>query len=762
MEKRWIIERQNQQLVTQLQDEFALSAITAKILVARGYTTSEQVKTFLSAQPVVHDPLSMHGMQEAVTLIEEVIAEGGFIRVYGDYDTDGITSTTVLVSALRDQGAEVDYVIPNRFIHGYGPNEQLFREAYADGVSLLITVDNGIAGVQEVKVAKELGLKVIITDHHEPGEALPDADVILHPRIPEGHYPFGELAGVGVSFKLAHALYKVFPTHLVALVALGTVADLVPLVDENRTLVKQGLAQLQQSDAYWLRAFCEVAQVEQSKIDEDTLGFQFAPRLNAVGRLQDAVPGVDFLLSESLEEAKHLAHLLDDCNQERKAIVQRITDEAIAQVEAEERLQQARVLVVTGEDWNAGVVGIVASRLVERFYKPTIVLGIDEAKQTAKGSARSIAGFNLYEALAKNAALLTHFGGHPMAAGMTLPAENVETLFTHLNEQAQSLTEEQLTPVIHIDIALTIDDITIEAIEQVRMLAPFGTAFPKPTYALEKAVVADMRKIGQHQKHLKMTLESNGQTLDTIGFNNAHYYDEITYQTPISLVGDLQINEWQGRKKPQFLLRDIQINTWQLFDVRGITQTARWASTVAANSIGIAFHETTLQYFDTLLSMDLQLAEQVHEAEAVVLLDLPPSEEALITCLQRLQPKKVYAHFHAPKDTYFNALPTREQFAWYYKFLNKRPNFALKQHMTQLATHMGWQVDTIKFMTKVFFELGFVKIDNGLTTVVTGAIKTPLEQAPSYQQRLTQIALEQQFVYAPYAALKQWFDDNVY
>lgn len=755
MDKVWSIERQDKALVQTLQDELKVSAIAAKILAARGFTSAPQAKAFLQMdESIVHDPFLMQGMEEAVARIHQALEEDEHIRIYGDYDADGITSTTVLLTTLLDLGANVDFVIPNRFTHGYGPNEQLFREAAADGVTLLITVDNGISGIEQVKVARELGMSVIITDHHEPGETLPDADIIVHPRIPKGHYPFGELAGVGVAFKLAHALYEEFPTHLVGLVALGTVADLVPLVDENRWLVQQGIKQLQHSSSLWVKALCEVTAIEQTAINEETLSFYFAPRLNAVGRLQDAAPGVELLMSVTLEQAMTNATLLDDCNKERKKIVDSITQQAITQVN-----EQDRVIVVAGAGWNAGVVGIVASRIVEKFYRPTIVLGIDAEKGIAKGSARSIEGFHLYNELAKNKALVPHFGGHPMAAGMTLPMENVDALRQALNEQALQLTEEQLTPKIAIDVAVTLDEISVQAIEEVAKLGPFGTDFPKPLYALEGVEVKEMRKIGANQQHLKITLAGEGTTLDGISFNNAAMYDDITYGTPISFVGDLQLNEWQGNVKPQFLIKDMQVNTWQLFDVRGIRQVGRWLTTVPENATYIAFNEATRQYFSNFITAPINLAPLETTSSTLVLLDLPQDEQQLEAVLQQ-SPQRIYAHFHTEASG-FTRPPTREDFAWYYKFLMKRPNFPLQQHIEQLAAHKGYSVNTIKFMTRVFFELGFVKIDNERITVVPNAPKAPLESAPSYQQRSAQILMEQQFVYAPYAQLKQWFDERL-
>lgn len=766
--KRWQVERPDEQLVQQLQNDLQLSAIAAKILVARGCETSSQAESLLNmTETSVYDPFLMHGMAEAVARIEQALDNGEKILVYGDYDADGVTSTTVMLHVLLDLGADVSFKIPNRFLHGYGPNEQLFREAHEEGVQLIITVDNGISGIEPIRVAKELGMDVIVTDHHEPGEELPPADVILHPRVPEGHYPFGELAGVGVAFKLAHALYGELPTHLFEFVAIGTVADLVPLVDENRYLVKRGIEEMQRSLSPWVQAMCEVSSADQSKINEETIGFYFGPRLNAVGRLGEAAPGVELLMAEDAIKATTLAKKLNTCNTERKDIVKDITEQATAMIEADEKIQNSLVLVVAGEGWNPGVVGIVASRLVELYYRPTIVLSLDPEKGIAKGSARSIEGFHLYNELAKNRDIIPHFGGHPMAAGMTFPLEQVDELRSRLDVQARAcLTEEQLTPVINIDIPLKIDEISTDAIEEIAKLGPFGTDFPKPVYVLEDVEVASMRKIGAAENHIKMELTDGFEKLDSVGFNKGHLHDELTYGIKVSFIGDLQINEWQGRKKPQFMIEDVQTTEWQLFDIRGIRQTSRWLNTVPKEeAIFIAFRPETITYYQSLLGVPILHVDEslsnVEKANFIVLLDLPRNVQLLENVLKKTAPSRIYAHFYMPDSQYFNGMPTREQFSWYYKFLKNRPAFPLNMHLSDLAKHTGWPLDAIKFMTQVFFELDFVKMESGLTTVNVDAPKQALSEAPSYKQRSEQIDMEQKLVYAPYIELKQWFDERM-
>ena len=767
--KRWQVERPDAKLVQTLQNDLQLSAIAAKILAARGCETTADAESLLNmTEASIHDPFLMHGMAEAVARIEQALENGEKILVYGDYDADGVTSTTVMLNVLLDIGADVSFKIPNRFIHGYGPNEALFREAHDEGVQLIITVDNGISGMEPIRIAKELGMDVIVTDHHEPGDELPPADIILHPRIPEGHYPFGELAGVGVAFKLAHALYGELPTHLIEYVAVGTVADLVPLVDENRYLVKRGIEEMRRSLSPWVQAMCEVASAEQAKISEETIGFYFGPRLNAVGRLGEAAPGVELLMAEDNAKAIALAKQLNACNSERKDIVKSITDEAVALIESDKKIGDSLVLVIAGEGWNAGVVGIVASRLVELYYRPTIVLSLDYEKGTAKGSARSIEGFHLFNELAKNRDILPHFGGHPMAAGMTLSIEHVDELRSRLDAQAREcLSEEQLTPVLNIDIPLKMDEISADAIEEISTLGPYGTDFPKPVYVLEDVEISSMRKIGAAENHIKMELTDGYEKLDSVGFNKGHLHDELTYGIKVSFTGDLQINEWQGRKKAQFMIEDVQTTEWQLFDIRGIRQTSRWLNTVPKEEATfIAFRPETITYYESLIGVPILAVDptlsNVEQSNYIVLLDLPQNVQMLENVLRKTAPSRIYAHFYMPDSQYFNGLPTREQFSWYYKFLKNRPAFPLNMHLAELAKHTGWPLDALKFMTQVFFELDFVKMESGLTTVNVNAPKQALTEAPSYKQRSEQIEMEQKLVYAPYIELKQWFDERLH
>lgn len=766
--KKWIVQHPNPQIVKDIQQGLGISSIAAKILVARGYKDVNEAANLLKVDDgQLHDPFLMHGMKEAVARIEQALNNREKILVYGDYDADGITSTAVMLNVLLDLGADVDFMIPNRFTHGYGPNEDLFRKAHAQGIQLIITVDNGISGIEPIRVAKELGMDVIVTDHHEAGETLPNADVILHPRVPEGHYPFGDLAGVGVAFKLAHALYGKVPEHLTQYVAIGTIADLVPLKGENRYLVQRGTQHLQTSGDLWVKALCDVAGAKQKEINEETIGFYFGPRLNAIGRLGDAAPGVQFLMSEDQHETIELAKLLQAKNAERKEIVNTIMDEAVAMIEDNANIKDRCVLVVANEGWNAGVVGIVASRLVEKYYKPTIILSLDDDKGTAKGSARSIEGFHLYDELAKNRDILPHFGGHPMAAGMTLKMEDVDELRERLHNQAQgSLTDEQLIPKLLIDVPVELSEVTVEAIEEIRRLSPFGTEFAKPTFALEKVKVTSMRRIGAQETHVKMELEDAHGRIDAIGFNKGYLSNEISYGVNVSFVGDLQINEWQGNKKTQFMIQDVQTDEWQLFDFRGKSQTANWLAKIPIERTDfIAFQESTIQKYESVIGRSIHYVQDAHAYENIgdyiVLLDLPTNVRLLEDLLTQQELKRVYVHFYTPNSQYFNGMPTRQHFSWYYGFLKKRPTFNLNAHIKELSQHIGLNTNVINFMTKVFFELEFVRIEDGFITVLENAPKQELTEAPSYKMRSQQIELEQKLLYAPYIELKQWFNERM-
>ena len=730
---KWIIERPDEAVVNRLSSELAIPTVHAKILASRGITDPEEANLFLHMdESSIHDPYLMNDMDNAVGILKNAIEEKQKIAIYGDYDADGVTSIAVLSSALEQLGADVFFVIPDRFEHGYGPHKDLFQEIYNKGASVIVTVDNGVSGIDEVAFAKTLGMKVIITDHHEAGETWPDADAIIHPRHPNGNYPFEDLAGVGVAFKLASALLDETPFDLLELVAIGTVADLVPLRGENRYFVKEGIRRLRSTKRPGIQALTKIAGSEQSQLTEETIGFMIGPRLNAVGRLGDASPAVDLLKTKDAGVALGLAEKLDSLNKERQALVSTITKEAEAIILEMYGDEIPNVFVIAKENWNSGVVGIVASRLTEKYYRPSIVLSIDTEANIAKGSARSIDGFNMYEELTENANLLAGYGGHPMAAGMTLSIENVAILRENLNRQAELvLSEEQLIPKLSIDVPLTLDEIDVTTLEKLELLRPFGMGFEKPTYLFEDLIAGSVRKIGAAKNHMKLDLTGGGFSLDTIGFGFGDMADQITPNVKLSVVGDLQVNEWNGNKKPQLLVRDILSDEWQLFDLRGIREASRWLHTIPlVDTIYVAFQQQTIEQFRPILNdntIHLYGEDVATKAANIVLLDIPTNVSSLEEIVQEYIPERIYAHFHVHESRYFDGLPSREQFGWYYSFIKSRGSFDFVQNGEKLAKHKGWRNDSINFMSKVFSELGFVTIMDGLISIAETTEKRDLK-----------------------------------
>lgn len=767
---RWIVRSSDHNLVKLLAQELKITPLVASLLVNRGLETEESARCFLFGKDEFHDPYLLKGMEIAVKRIREAIERQEPILIFGDYDADGVSSTSVLMITLRDLGANVQFYIPNRFTEGYGPNESAFRQAAENGIKLIITVDTGISALHEAAVAKEIGIDLIITDHHEPGPVLPEALAIIHPKLPDSHYPFRELAGVGVAFKLAHALYGEVPEHLLEIAVIGTIADLVSLKGENRLIAKKGLEKLKATQNIGLKAILKLAGVDPLSINEETIGFTLAPRINAVGRLEDADLAVQLILTREPEEAQHLAEEMDALNKTRQAIVNAITAEAIEEVETNYPTESNKVLVIGREGWNAGVIGIVASRLVDKYYRPTIVLNFDPDKGVAKGSARSIAGFDLFKNLSTCREILPHFGGHPMAAGMTLKLEDVAELRTRLNTLAEEqLSEADFVPVTYLDEEIRLEDISLSTVEEMSLLSPFGMDNPKPKVLINNAAIANMRKIGSEQNHLKVLVNEADAHLDGVGFGLGSLVDQISPASKISFIGELSINEWNNIRKPQIFIHDIAVNSWQLFDYRGQKRISTIAQSVPAeNRKFIIFNKEHLEKMSPELMADTIHVQDIEEAKAlncnqanIVLVDFPPSKEILEVLLKGKQPARVYAYFYKQSSDFFSTIPTRDHFKWFYAFLVKKGPIDLKRYGEDIAKHRGWSQETINFMSKVFSELDFVTINNGFISLKPGAQKRDLSDSRTYQTKQKQYALERDLLFSSFQELKVWFDEVI-
>jgi single-stranded-DNA-specific exonuclease len=751
-----------------LVNELKVTPLVASILVNRGFDTVDSARYFLFGNDQFHDPFLFKGMDQAVMRIKEAIKSQEPILIFGDYDGDGVSSTTVLMITLRDLGANVDFYIPNRFREGYGPNELAFRHAAEIGIKLIITVDTGVAAVHEANVAKELGLDLIITDHHEPGPVLPEALAIIHPKLPESTYPFRELAGVGVAFKLAQALYGEVPEHLLEIAVIGTVADLVSLQGENRLIVKKGLEKLRTTKNIGIRAIFKQAGVDQKTVNEETIGFTLAPRINAVGRLEDADLAVRLLLTEDPDEAHDLAEEMESLNKTRQSIVNTITKEAIEEVEKNFPVDKNNVLVIGKEGWNPGVIGIVASRLVEKYYRPTIVLSYDQEKGLAKGSARSIAGFDLFKNLSTCRELLPHFGGHPMAAGMTLEIDDVPELRSRLNKLTlEQLTAEDYIPVTWLDSEIRLESINLGTLDQLNLLSPFGVDNPKPKFLVEGVHIANMRKIGSDSTHLKLTIEEKGANLDGVGFGLGSLADHISPVEKLSLIGELTVNEWNNIRKPQIFIQDIAVKSWQLFDYRGGSRIKNLRSMVPAENRKWIFFDrehyekftSSLEENETFLIDTKEQAEAMDISQAnLVFVDLPTSEEIIYQLIQGKLPARIYACFLKKSSDFLSTFPTRDHFKWFYAFLLQQGTINLTKYGDVIAKKRGWTRETIFFMSRVFYELDFVTINNGLITLTKDKQKRDLTDSKTYRLKQEQYSLENELLFSSFQQLKNWFN----
>ncbi|MBP2256611.1 single-stranded-DNA-specific exonuclease RecJ [Virgibacillus alimentarius] len=734
-----------------------LSPVIRELLLQRGIATKEEMYNFLHPNlDNLYSTSEIDMIDKAVNRIHIAIAEGEKILVYGDYDADGVCSTTLLLKTLQELGANCDFYIPNRFTEGYGPNEEAFRKAHDNDITLIITVDNGIAAVHEANIAKELGIDLIITDHHEIQEQLPDAYAIVHPKC-SPNYSFQELAGVGVAFKLSEHLLGYFPKDFLDLVAIGTIADLVPLVSENRILAHYGLIALTTTKNIGLNALKQVCEIEGNVTEED-VGFRIGPRINAVGRLQNASLAVELLMTENQLEAEQLAEEIQSLNEERKKIVSSIVKEAEHMVEED---REAKVIIIAKEGWNEGVLGIVASRLVKKYDRPAIVLAINPETSQVKGSARSIPAFDLFTNCMKIKKYFTHFGGHSQAAGMSFPLENLSLIQHDLNQIIiEQLEEDDFKQVIDISKTLEVHEINEKLVNDINQLAPFGMDNPKPAFHL-KATPNDIRQIGSLKKHLKLQYKNEDKKLESIGFNMGSLYHHISPQTPISIVGELSINEWNGYKKAQLIMKDLRIDQWQLFDHRGKRNKdiAAYCNPKARNLV-IGHHKDSTHFPGSARHITYETdLNNIPVTDALYIADLPKKLDQLKAIIQTTMPINIHACYNIEDSTYLKSIPSRDEFKWFYGLMMKRKMLDLKKELKVIMDAKKWSKERVVFIANVFFELGFVKIDNGVIQLQQNPVKKDLKTSVIYQKRLHQVEVEKTLFYSTYHDLKKWFTD---
>jgi single-stranded-DNA-specific exonuclease len=568
MEKRWVVkEKGDTAVVKHLAGALGVSDSLANLMVQRSISSADEAKAFFNPSlEYLHDPFLMKDMNIAVDRISTAVKKNEKILVYGDYDVDGTTAVALMYSFLKDQYSNVEYYIPDRYKEGYGVSFQGLDYAYQNNCKVVITLDCGIKAVEKVKYARTKGLDVIICDHHYPGEEIPKALAVLDPKQPSCSYPYKELSGCGVGFKLIHAYSRVHGipfskiSHYLDLVAVSIASDIVPITGENRVMAYFGLKRLNESPRTGLKEIIRESEVNKALTIEDVV-FKIGPRINAAGRMETGSKAVDLLVSSDTRLATGISKEINNFNIERRSVDRIITTEAMRMIAEDQRTVNSRTTVLYNPTWKKGVIGIVASRLIETYYRPTVIL--TESNGFATGSARSVQGYDLYQAIEACSDLLESFGGHMFAAGLTLKKENIRPFMERFEQYVNStITEEQLVPRIFIDTELSFSEINEEFFKTMSQFQPFGPENMSPVFVSRNVFDTGAgRMVGSSGEHLKLDLcqESTGQkSFSAIAFSQANHFEYIKGGNPFDICYSLEMNEFRGNRNLQLNIRDIK------------------------------------------------------------------------------------------------------------------------------------------------------------------------------------------------------------
>ena len=558
MKKKWEYLEQDEELIKQIATKHNISELLAKILVNRGITGEEEIEIFLNPKRNnFHNPFLLNDMEKTVDRIIKAIETKEKTIIYGDYDVDGITSITVLKKFLNERGLQVDYYIPNRLDEGYGLNDEAIKKIAEQGYTLMITVDCGISGIEEVKKATSYGIETIITDHHEQLETLPEAYAIVNPKRKDNTYPFRGLAGVGVVFKVIQAISqklnldeKEYLKYL-DIVCIGTISDIVPLVDENRVIAKLGLMLVKCTKNIGLREL--IKETGYKNVDSFMVSFGIAPRINACGRIGKQEEALELFLTDDYEKACTITKNLNQYNLQRQEIEKNIFDQAIEELQ-KENIDNLNSIVLAGENWHHGVIGIVASRITEKYFKPTILIGIEN--EIGKGSGRSVPGFDLHDALAQSAEYLEKYGGHEMAVGLSLNKDKIKDFKIHFEQIAKDKNVKSIVPVIKIDCEIGKKELNKQTVEQIKLLEPFGEKNKPPLISYKNLKIVSIRTLSEG-KHLKLMLKDGNDTVNAIGFNLGELINDYLIGDKVDVVGTLEINNYNCEEQIQINIKDM-------------------------------------------------------------------------------------------------------------------------------------------------------------------------------------------------------------
>ena len=561
--KKWVPYKRSYTAISPFKKELNISEILARLLINRGIDSIEEAKEFLDPDiRRLHDPREMAGMIKAIARIETAIKEKEKIYIYGDYDVDGITSVAMMYSFIKELGGNVHYYIPNRLDEGYGLNEESIDKILSQNVSLIITVDCGIKSIEEVDMINKAGADIIITDHHKCGDRLPDAYAIINPNQEECNYPFKHLAGAGVVFKLLTVLSdsmscKMDALDFLDLVTLATVADVVPLIGENRLIVKNGLEAIKKTANLGLSTLIKVCKIEPEDMSVYHIGFIIAPRINAAGRLKDASIVVELLTTDDAQRADEIANELNELNISRQDIEGEILESALERIQKDVDLSNERIIVLENKSWHVGVIGIIASRITERFNMPSIIISVED--EIGKGSARSVIGLNIFEAISKCEEMLIRFGGHELAAGLTIEEGFIGRFRKKINEVVKDIQKEKdFYREILVDYKIDKNDDLRNIHDDIIKLEPFGEGNAKPVFVYRALKVISMKAVGKEGRHLYMKLYNDREYINAIGFNMGFAITHIEVNQKIDIICSVEMNVWNGIETMQLHIKDFK------------------------------------------------------------------------------------------------------------------------------------------------------------------------------------------------------------
>lgn len=568
--KKWITAHIDKDMAAQVAENHSLDPFVSLILVSRGITEYEDVEEFFDTEFSFCDPYLIADMEKAVIRIERAIDNFEKICVFGDYDADGVTATALMYSYLSERGADVIYYIPDRAGEGYGMNCSAIDKLCEQGVKLIVTVDNGISAINEIEYANNLGIETVVTDHHQVGDTLPDAVAVIDPHRKDCNLHFKDWAGVGVAFKVVCALekgdYADILNRYADIIAVGTVADVVDLKDENRAIVKYGVAKINSNPCCGINALRQVADVGERNLNAVGVTYSLAPRINAAGRIQSAVTALKLLLCDNLMTALDFAEQVDVCNRQRHDLENGIMEAAVSHIEANPVLKNSRVIVVCGEGWHIGVIGIVAARITEKYGKPSIVITFDGDEGT--GSARSIDGFSVYEAIRSCGDILTHFGGHTMAAGLGIKKDNINDFFRRINEFAADYPN--VVPTLTLDCKLNPAYINASLVHSLESLEPYGAGNPQPLFGIFGVTLTGVKPVGEG-KHLRLSFIKGNTSFTAMKFSTTQSQFPYCEGDVVDLAVRIDKNEFRGEVKASVQIKDIRfsgVNEDNLFKSR--------------------------------------------------------------------------------------------------------------------------------------------------------------------------------------------------